>query len=107
MDQAGYFIISQVFSSIQKPQLNKKAGINCNGIKHLQQVDSGIGGASGCQQVVVKEYPVGGGDCILMDLDRVGAVFQLIILGVSFGRQLTRLSDGNKTGTQLMCNSPS
>src|SRR5262249_38593968 len=61
-----------------------------------------FGGAACRNEVVDEQHPLPALHCIPVDLEAVGAIFQLVVLAKVFGWQLTLFADGHEAGSQLV-----
>src|SRR5579863_8484129 len=68
----------------------------------LHQFYSGFHGAAGGKQVIDKDYALAGLDGIEVNLEHVGAVFEIVGDTSYRGGQLTRLADGNEAGVETI-----
>ena len=91
--QALYGMAGELFPSAQCLEFHQEREKNDLTAGFLDQFDRGTGRASGGQYIVVDEYPVAGDDGIGVDLEGVGAVFQIVRNGKGGERQFAFFTD--------------
>src|SRR5258707_11172333 len=102
VQQRKHFRPFKFFAAVEEVQFHDKTQSSNFCAQRLGQLQAGVGGAAGGQQVVHDDYFLAGLDSVFVDLQRVNAVFQLITPLGGFCRQLARLADGNETGVQTI-----
>lgn len=73
------------------------------GARSLGQFAARADGAAGGQQVVDDERVLAGAEAVSVDLECVGAVFQLIVEAVRVERELAWFADGNEADVEFQC----
>ena len=66
----------------------------------LDQADGGRRRPAGGQHVVDDQDPLADVDGVAVDLEQVGAVLELVLLGLDLPGQLARLADGHEAGAE-------
>ena len=78
-------------------------GDACNfSAKLLYELDGGVHGAAGGQEVVYEEDPLAGLDGVFVDFEGVGAVFEVVALRDDLGGELFGLADGDEAGVEAV-----
>src|SRR5579883_2306587 len=72
--------LTQTGASAEKAEFDYESASDHVAVERVDQADRGLGGAAGRQQVVDNQHAAVSGDRVLMDFQRIDAVFQLILL---------------------------
>src|SRR5690606_5038954 len=86
-DQAPHVVPFELLAPIELAELDEHAHSNEFCVETLDQVDRGPNGAAGCQQVIYDDHALTGLDGVGMDLDRIDAVFQLVVFLQGIARE--------------------
>ena len=92
--------LGECLARVQELELEDAAKAGNGGAGLLNELSGGADGATGGDEVVHEQHLVTGLEGIGMDLDRIGAVFELIGLGNRLARELAGLACGNETGAE-------
>src|SRR5579875_1698773 len=68
----------------------------------LDELDGGLHGAAGGEQVVDDDDALAGTDGVLVNLQRVGAVLEVVLYGFGGSGELAGLADGDEAGVEAV-----
>src|SRR6478735_647519 len=78
-NQALNFVRRESGAAFEKCQLCEYADADDVAAELVDQLDRRLDGAAGSEEIVDDQYPLSGGNRVLVNLDRVHAIFELIV----------------------------
>jgi two-component system, OmpR family, KDP operon response regulator KdpE len=100
VQQAEDVVFLEAVAALQKVQLDGKGQPGNLAAQLLHQLHGGLHGAAGGQQVVHQHHALAGLNRVQVNLQRVGAVFQVVGHARHRRGQFARLAHGHKSGVQ-------
>lgn len=104
LDKAEYVVIARLGkrrTRIKELKLKNACKSDKFGTDLLDELTGRRSSATRCDEIVDYENFIAGFDCILVNLKRVGTVFELIANRIGITRKLSRLASGNEACTQF------
>ena len=104
LDKAEYVVIARLSkrrTRIKELQLKNASKPDKFGTDLLDELTGRCGSATRCDEIVDYENLIAGFDCILVNLKRVGTVFEFIANRIGITRKLSRLASRNEARTQF------
>src|ERR1051325_7520786 len=95
-----YLDTNELPPRLEELQLDEDADADQRRLEAAHEVGGGAGGAAGREHVVDDDDAVAAAECIVMDLQRVGAVLQDVLVAAAGPGELARLADGDEAGAE-------
>ena len=100
MEQAEDVVLREAVAALQEVQLDGEGQSGDFAAQLLHELDGGFHRAAGSQQVIDQHYALSGLNGVQVNLQRVGAVLQIIGHARDGRGQFVRLAHGHKAGVE-------
>src|SRR6185312_15264242 len=92
----------KLLAAVEEVQLDHEAQTGDISAQRFGELHTGVGRAAGRKQVINHNNALARADSVLMDLERINAVFELVIPLDGVRRELAGLADGHESGVQAI-----
>ena len=103
MKQAEDVVLGELCAALKEVELNGEAEAGDNASELTHELDGGLHGSAGGEKVIDDDDPLAGLDCVEVDFERVGAVFEVVVHAGALRGKLLWLAHGDEACVQTVC----
>src|SRR5215469_3461490 len=95
-------VVGEAGAAFEEVEFDGDGDAGDDAAEALDELNRGLHGATGGEEVVDDDDALAGKDGVLVDLQRVGAVLEVVLHGFGFGGELAGLADGHEAGVETV-----